>query len=448
LTRWLERELIAAGEELVRVPPKLMAPERRAGRARGKSDPIGALAVARAALREPSLSRPRPDEQPFRELKLLVDHRDDLVDERRRAQQRLRWHLHQLDPVGYVNPSGGEAPRCRVSVPRVGLLGLEWRGRFLVVSLLYLLFRRALAVAALRLRSREFKELEIVVLRHELAVLRRQISRPRLDERDRVFLAAAGRLLGRKNRSFFVRPDTLLGWHRQLVRRRWTYAGRRPGRPAVSEEIRELVLGLARENPRWGYERIVGELAGVGVRVSATTVAKILRHAGVSLAGARAQLSWRDFLRAYADSIIACDFFTVETLWLGRLYVLFFLELGSRRVHFAGCTANPDGSWTAQQARQLAWSLPERATPARFLIHDRDGKFTRAFDEVFCSEGGEIIRTPFRAPKANAFAERWVGTVRRECLDWLLISSRRQLECVLHTSSITTTPIGRTARLG
>jgi putative transposase len=286
-------------------------------------------------------------------------------------------------------------------------------------------------VAALRLRSREFKELEIVVLRHELAVLRRQISRPRLDERDRVFLAAAGQLLGRGTKSFFVRPDTLLGWHRQLVRKRWTYAGRRPGRPAVPEEIRELVLRLARENPRWGYERIVGELAGVGVGVSATTVAKILRQAGVSPAGARAQLRWREFLRAHADSIIACDFFTVETLWLGRLYVLFFLELGSRRVRVAGCTANPDGSWTAQRARQLAWSLCERATPARFLIRDRDSKFTRAFDEVFRSEGVEIIRTPFRAPKANAFAERWVGTVRRDCLDWLLICSRRQLERVL-----------------
>jgi putative transposase len=302
----------------------------------------------------------------------------------------------------------------------------------LVVSSLYLLFRRVLAVASLRLRSREFKELEIVVLRHELAVLRRQIARPQLHESDRVFLAAASRLLGRAGRqSFFVRPDTLLGWHRQLVRRRWTYAGRRPGRPAIAIEVRELVLRLARENPRWGYQRIVGELAGVGVRVSATTVAKILRQAGVSPAGARAQLSWRDFLRAHADSIIACDFFTVETLWLGRLYVLFFLELRSRRVHFGGCTANPDGRWATQQARQLAWSLSERATPARFLIHDRDSKFSRAFDEVFRSEGVEIIRTPFRAPQANAFAERWVGTVRRDCLDWLLIASRRQLERVL-----------------
>jgi putative transposase len=302
----------------------------------------------------------------------------------------------------------------------------------LVVSLLYLLFRRALAVAALRLRSREFKELEIVVLRHELAVLRRQVARPRLDERDRVFLAAASRLLGRASRSsFFVRPDTLLGWHRQLVRRRWTYAGQRPGRPAVSDEIRALVLRLARENPRWGYQRIVGELAGVGVGVSATTVAKILRQAGVSPAGVRSQLSWREFVRAHAASIIACDFFTVDTLWLRRLYVLFFLEPSSRRVHLAGCTANPDGRWIAQQARQLAWSLPERATPLRFLIHDRDSKFSRAFDDVFRSEAVEIIRTPFRAPQANAFAERWVGTVRRDCVDWLLIVSRRQLERAL-----------------
>jgi transposase InsO family protein len=191
------------------------------------------------------------------------------------------------------------------------------------------------------------------------------------------------------------------------------------------------VLRLAGENPRWGYQRIVGELAGVGVCVSATTVAKILRQAGVPPAGARTQLSWREFLRAHAESIIACDFFTVDTVWRGRLYVLFFLELSSRRVHLAGCTANPDGGWIAQQARQLAWSLPERATPARFLIHDRDSKFCRAFDDVFRSEGVEIIRTPFRAPQANAFAERWIGTIRRDCLDWLLITSRGQLERVL-----------------
>jgi len=302
----------------------------------------------------------------------------------------------------------------------------------LLVSLVYLLFWRALAVAALRLRSREFKEVEIVVLRHELAVLRRQVDRPRLGDSDRVFLAAASRVLrGTGQHSFFVRPDTLLGWHRQLVRRRWTNAGRRPGRPAISEDIRELVLRVARENPRWGYQRIVGELASVGVQIGATTVRTILRQAGMPPAGERARLCWREFLRVQAQSMIACDFFTVETLWLGRLYVLFFIELASRRVHVAGCTQNPSGTWRAQQARQLAWSLSERLTPLRFLIHDRDSKFSHAFDEVFRSEGVEIIRTPFRAPKANAFAERWVGTVRRDCLDWILIVSRRQLDRVL-----------------
>src|SRR5262249_20574046 len=149
--------------------------------------------------------------------------------------------------------------------------------------------------------------------------------------------------------------------------------------------------GLRVRTPRWGYRRIVGELAGVGVGVSATTVAKILRRAGASPAGARAPLSWSEVLRAHGEAIIPCHFFTVDTLWLGRLYVLFFLELASRRVHLAGCTPNPDGPWVAQQARQLAWSLPERATPARFLIHDRDSKFSRDFDDVFKSEGVEII---------------------------------------------------------
>ncbi len=302
----------------------------------------------------------------------------------------------------------------------------------MLVSLVYLLFRRVLAVAALRLRSREFKELEIVVLRHELAVLRRQVARPRLEDADRVFLAAASRQLrGADRQSFFVRPDTLLGWHRRLVRRRWTYVARRPGRPAISEHIRELVLRVARENPRWGYQRIVGELAGVGVQVAATTVRSILRQAGMPPADMRAGLCWGEFLRANAQSMIACDFFTVETFWLGRLYALFFIELASRRVHLAGCTANPSGTWTAQQARQLAWSLSERLTPVSFLIHDRDSKFSNIFDEVFRSDGVEIIRTPFRAPKANAFAERWVGTVRRDCLDWILIVSRRQLEQIL-----------------
>ena len=251
------------------------------------------------------------------------------------------------------------------------------------------------------------------------------------DETDRVFLAAASRLLPRSRwQSFLVTPTTLLRWHRRLVARRWTYAGR-SGRPPIGDEIRELVLRLARENPRWGYQRIVGELNGLGLTVSATTVKKILRQAGLGPAGSRSGLSWRAFLRAQAKSMLAVDFFTVETISLQRLYVLFFIELGSRRVHLAGCTANPTGAWVTQQARQFAWTLQERPSSFRFLIRDRDSKFTRDFDAIFASEGIEIIKTPVRAPKANAIAERFVRTARAECLDWLLIINRRHLERVL-----------------
>lgn len=284
----------------------------------------------------------------------------------------------------------------------------------------------------LRRRSEAFKELEIVVLRHELSVLRRQARRPQLTMADRVLLAAASRLLPRPNwRSFVVTPQTLLRWHRRLVARRWTYGGR-CGRPPIGEEIRALVLRLARENLHWGYQRIAGELNGLGIAVSVTTVKKILREAGLGPAGSRGGVSWRAFLRAQAQSILAVDFFTVETISLQRLYVLFFIELGSRRVHLAGCTTNPTGAWVTQQARQFTWTLRERQPPFRFLIRDRDSKFTRDFDAVFASEGIKIIKTPVRAPKANAFAERFVRTVRSECLDWLLVVNRRHLERAPH----------------
>jgi putative transposase len=298
-------------------------------------------------------------------------------------------------------------------------------------SLCYLAFRCLFGVVSLCLRSEGFKEVEIVVLRHELSVLRRQTRRPQLTMTDRVFLAAASRLLPRSRwRSFLGTPTTLLRWHRRLVARRWAYGGRR-GRPPIGGEIRALVLRLARENPRWGYQRITGELAGLGIAVSATTVAKILRQAGLGPAGERSELSWRAFLRAQAATMLAVDFFTIETVSFKRLYVLFFIELGSRRVHVAGCTANPTGDWVVQQARQFAWTLQGRRSSFRFLIRDRDSKFSRDFDAVFTSEGIDIIKTPLRAPKANAIAERFVRTIRSECLDWLLITNRRHLERVL-----------------
>jgi len=299
------------------------------------------------------------------------------------------------------------------------------------MSLCYLAVRWILTLASLQARSNDFKELEIVVLRHELAILKRGRRLPRPTRTDRLLLAAASRLLPRTRwRSFIVTPKTLLAWHRRLVTRRWTYP-RRPGRPPIGGKVRALVERLARENPRWGYQRIVGELKGLGLAVSANTVRAWLRKSGLGPVGSRGGMSWREFVRAHRRTMLAVDFFTVETVWLQRLYLLFFIELGSRRVRIAGCTAHPSGQWVAQQARQVAWALPDGPESFRFLIRDRDQKFTRTFDEVFASEGIEIIRTPFRAPQANAVAERFVRTVRRECLDWLLILNEAHLKRVL-----------------
>ena len=188
---------------------------------------------------------------------------------------------------------------------------------------------------------------------------------------------------------------------------------------------------MARENPGWGYRRIHGELAGLGVRLAASTVWTILQTAGIDPAPRRSAESWRAFLRAQASGIIACDFFTVETVFLRRLYVLVFIELATRKIYLAGVTANPTGEWATQQARNIIETCMKRSEPIRFLIHDRDSKFTAAFDEVFRSETIRIIRTPIRAPRANAFTERWIGSIRRECLDRLLILNRRHLERVL-----------------
>jgi putative transposase len=267
----------------------------------------------------------------------------------------------------------------------------------------------------------------------QLTVLRRQVKRPVYRASDRAFLAASSRLLRREAwGAFLVRRETLLRWHRQLVRRKWTSPHRPPGRPALDPEVRELILRLGRENPRWGYMRIRGELFKLGVKVSATTIATVLRQAGLGPAPRRGP-TWREFLRQQAEGILACDFLTVETIRLKTLYVLVWIELGTRTVHLGGVTSHPDSAWVTQQARNLAMTLQENGRSPRFLIHDRDTKFTGAFDEVFRAEGMSIVFTPIRAPNANAFCERWVGTVRAECLDWTLIIGRRHLERVLRT---------------
>jgi transposase InsO family protein len=273
-------------------------------------------------------------------------------------------------------------------------------------------------------------EVENAVLRHQLAVLRRTVGRPPLRRRDRVLLAAASTLLPRERWSvFLVTPQTLLRWHRELVRKKWSYRRRSAGRPPLDRGLGELVLRLGRENPRWGCLRIQGELRKLGIRVGATTIRTILRRSGLGPAPRRGGPSWSEFLHAQAQGILAADFFTVETAWLRTLYVLFFVELGSRRVHVAGITANPDSGWMTQQARNL--SIERRLENVRFLIHDRDAKFSGPFDEILRSERVRVIKTPIRAPRANAVAERWVRTVRNECLDHLLVFGGRHLERVL-----------------
>jgi transposase InsO family protein len=228
-----------------------------------------------------------------------------------------------------------------------------------------------------------------------------------------------------------VRPETLLAWHRRLVARRWTYPHHRPGRPPISRDVRELILRLARENSSWGYLRIAGELRKLGIGVSASSVRNILTSAGLPPAPQRDTQSWRNFLRAHGESILACDFLTVDTVRLRRLYVLAFISIGSRRIEYFAITSQPDTTWMLQQTRNLLMELADHNKQARFLIHDRDAKFPRAFDTLLASDGIRVIRTPVRAPNANAHMERWIGTVRRECLDRLLILGRRQLEHVL-----------------
>jgi transposase InsO family protein len=306
------------------------------------------------------------------------------------------------------------------------------------------LYSTLLELLRLSRLSTDDKDLEILILRQQLDVMVRknnQVVRPSREEKwSLAVLAAALKKRGRLTTSQLgsvirvFKPETVIGWHRELVRRKWTQtSANRGGRPPISKELSELIVQLAEENTRWGYGKIAGELQKLGYEVSESTVRNVLKAHDILPAPVRfGSIGWRTLMTHYKDQLLACDFFTVETIRMKTLYVFFFVELGTRRVHLAGVTEHPDGAWVAQQARNTVWLLDERERGLKCLIRDNDKKYTSSFDTLFESEGIHVLRTPVQAPNANAYAERWVLTVRSECLDHILIWNDVHLRRVLN----------------
>ena len=302
----------------------------------------------------------------------------------------------------------------------------------MLVRLVALIGRQLFRLVLLCCRTSRSKDIELLVLRQEVSVLRRQVNRPRIRPEERIVLSLLQRLRPARERlSCLVTPDTLRRWHRDLVRRKWTRPHRVNPRRRIPLETQLLVWRLANENPLWGYRRIQGELKKLGIEISASSIRRIIspkRRPGPK------RDTWCQFMRNQAASIIACDLFTVESIRLKTLHVLFLIDLQTRKVLVGGVTDGATNvSWCYQIARTLSEARESRVSPIKFLVHDRDNRFGPTFDEVFKAEGIQILRTPWRAPRANAYAERFVRTIRNECLDRIFILNERHLRSVLTT---------------
>jgi putative transposase len=309
------------------------------------------------------------------------------------------------------------------------------------LKLIFLIVTRAVSVLGLPRREAWWKDAEILMLRHQLAVALRE--RPRVHSRltwpDRAWLALlAGTLPADRLAAMrlIVTPATILRWHRDIVRRRWARLSRRgrSGRPPTHRNVRSVVLRLARENQSWGYRRVRGELAALGITVAPSTVWQILKDAGIDPAPRRDGPGWAEFLRSQAQGILALDFFTADLLNGTKVYVLAVIEHGSRCVRVLGATEHPVQSWVVQQARNLLMDLGDAGTRAKFVLHDRDAGFTQAFDAVFQAAGIRVIRSAVQAPRMNSITERWIGSCRRELLDRTPIWNQRHLMMVSNTN--------------